>query len=93
MNGEVPANSTPKKIYIRSSVCRLCGGANESRHMLRILSKTGLEKYLPSKVYYTTVIALQSLFVENVKHSSTRYATLQSVKICKLNLNLNNTVQ
>ena len=32
MNSEVPAKSTPKKIYIRSSVCRLCGGANESSH-------------------------------------------------------------
>mgnify|MGYP006862600281 CR=1 FL=1 len=29
---EVPAKSTPKKIYVRSSVCRLCDGANESRH-------------------------------------------------------------
>ena len=49
---EVPAKSTPKKIYVRSSVCRLCGGADESRHMLRVLSKTGLEKNLPSKVHY-----------------------------------------
>ena len=52
MNSEVPVKSTPKKIYIRSSVCRLCGGAKESHHMLRVLSKTGLEKNLPSKVHY-----------------------------------------
>ena len=38
------------------------------------------------------MIALQ--FVENEKHSSTRYVTLsKSVKICKLNLSLNNTVR
>ena len=60
MNGEVPAKSTPKKIYIRSSVCRLCGGANESRHMLRVLSKTGLEKNLPSKVHYACGIAINN---------------------------------
>ena len=56
MNGEVPDTSTPKKIYICSSVCRLCGGANESRHMLRVFSKTGLEKNLPSKVHYGIAI-------------------------------------
>lgn len=55
---EVPAKSTPKKIYVRSSVCRLCGGANESRHMLRVLSKTGLEKNLPSKVHYACGITI-----------------------------------
>ena len=60
MNSEVPAKSTPKKIYIRSSVCRLCGGANESHHMLRVLSKTGLEKNLPSKVHYACGIAISN---------------------------------
>ena len=30
MKGEVPAKSTPTKIYIRNSVCRLCGGASDS---------------------------------------------------------------
>lgn len=73
---EVPAKSTPKKIYVRSSVCRLCGGANESRHMLRVLSKTGLEKNFPSKFHYACGITINvdgdcltklSLFVENVK--------------------------
>ena len=61
MNGEVPAKSTPKKIYIRSSSCRLCGGGNESHHMLRVLSKTGLEKNLPSKLHYACgIIAINN---------------------------------
>ena len=55
---EVSAKSTPKKIYVRGSVCRLCGGGNESRHMLRVLSKTDLEKNLPSKVHYACGIII-----------------------------------
>ena len=58
---EVPAKSTPKKICVHSSVCRLFGGANANvvvRQMLRVLSKTGLEKNLPSKVHYACGIAI-----------------------------------
>ena len=100
MNGEVPAKSTPKKIYIRSSVCRLCCGANESRHMLRVLSKTGLEKNLPSKVHYACGIAINNgdcltklicRKCEALIHKVCDFK--QSVRICKLNLNLNNIVR
>ena len=55
MYGEVPAKSTPKKIYIRSSVCR---GVNGNRHVLRVLRKTGLEKNIPLKVHYTCRIEI-----------------------------------
>ena len=58
---EVPAKSTPKMIYVHSSVCRLCGGANANvvvRHMLQVLSKAGLEKNLPLKVHYACGIAI-----------------------------------
>ena len=36
------AQSTPKNMYIRNSVCRLCSGAYKGPHMLRILGKTGI---------------------------------------------------
>ena len=36
------AQSTPKNMYIRNSVCSLCSGAYKSPHMLRILGKTGI---------------------------------------------------
>ena len=42
--------STPKKVHARNSVCRLCGGAYENRHLLRVFSKTGNEKNLASKI-------------------------------------------
>lgn len=50
--------STPKKIHARNSVCRLCGGAYESRHMLRILGKTGIDKNLPSKIHHACGITI-----------------------------------
>lgn len=42
--------STPKKVHTRNSVCQLCGGAYESRHMLRIFGKSGIDKNLPAKI-------------------------------------------
>ena len=36
------AQSSPKNVYIRNSVCSLCSGAYKSPHMLRILGKTGI---------------------------------------------------
>ena len=43
--------TTPTKISARNPVCRLCGGSNECRYMLRIFSKADLSKDLCSKVY------------------------------------------
>ena len=42
--------STPKKVHTRNSVCRLCGGAYESRYLLRAFGKKGNDKDLPSKI-------------------------------------------
>ena len=50
--------STPKKLHPRNSVCRLCGGAYESRHMLRVLSKSGIEKNLLAKIHYACGITI-----------------------------------
>lgn len=50
--------STPKKLHPRNSVCRLCGDANESRHMLRVLGKSGIEKNLPAKIHYACGITI-----------------------------------
>ena len=44
------AQATPKKVHARNSACQLCGGAYESRHMLRIFGKSGIEKDLPAKI-------------------------------------------
>ena len=45
--------STPKKITARSSICRLCGCSNESRHMLWIFGKSGSDKDICAKVKAT----------------------------------------
>ena len=50
--------STPKKLHPRNSVCRLCGGTYESRHMLRLLGKSGIEKNLPTKIHYACGITI-----------------------------------
>ena len=50
--------STPKKIHARNSVCRLCGGAYESRHMLRVLGKSGIDKNLPAKIHHACEITI-----------------------------------
>lgn len=50
--------STPKKVYDRNSVCRLCGGTYECRHMLRVFSKSGIEKDLCAKVQKTCGIQI-----------------------------------
>ena len=50
------ANVTPKKIYPKKSVqlysdsCRLCASIIESRHLVRVLSATGKQKNLQSKI-------------------------------------------
>ena len=49
---------TPRKISARNPVCRLCGNANETRHMLRIFSKSGKEKDLCFKVQKTCGIQI-----------------------------------
>ena len=41
---------TPTKISTRNPVCRLCCEAKESRHVIKIFSKTGLTKELCQKV-------------------------------------------
>ena len=50
--------STPKKIHARFSVCRLYGGAYESRHTLRILGKSGIDKNLPAKIRHACEITI-----------------------------------
>ena len=50
--------STPKKLHPRNSVCRLCGGTYESRHMLRVLGKSGIEKNLPAKIHHACGITI-----------------------------------
>ena len=50
--------STPKKLHTRNSVCRLCGGAYESRHMLRVLGKSGIEKNLYAKIHHVCGITI-----------------------------------
>ena len=50
--------STPKKLHPRNSMCRLCGGAYETRHMLRVLGKSGIEKNLPAKIHYVCGITI-----------------------------------
>ena len=50
--------STPKKFHPRNSVCRLCGDAYESRHMLRVLGKSGIDKNLPEKIHYACGITI-----------------------------------
>ena len=50
--------STPKKIHARNSVCRCCGGLYESRHMLRIFRKSGIDKNLPSRIFHACGIAI-----------------------------------
>ena len=49
---------TPKKLHPRNSVCRLCGGAYESRHMLWVLGKSGVEKNLPAKIHHVCGITV-----------------------------------
>ena len=49
---------TPRKISARNPVCRLCGNANETQHMLRIFSKSGKEKDLCFKVQKTCCIQI-----------------------------------
>ena len=46
-------NVTPTKVYNRNSVCRLCGGSYDSRHMLRVFGKAGIEKDIRRKVQTT----------------------------------------
>ena len=41
---------TPTKIATRNPVCRLCGGCQDTRHMLRIFSKAGTSKNLCVKI-------------------------------------------
>lgn len=41
---------TPKKVHARNSVCRLCVGAFETRHLLRVFGNAGKEKSLASKI-------------------------------------------
>ena len=50
--------STLKKIHARFSVCRLYGGAHESRHMLRVLGKSGIDKNLPAKIHHACEITI-----------------------------------
>lgn len=50
--------STPKKLHPRNLVCRLCGSAYESRHMLRVLGKSGIEKNLPAKIHHVCGITI-----------------------------------
>ena len=45
--------STPKKVHPRNSICRLCGDAFESRHLLRVFGrarKVGSDKNHASKI-------------------------------------------
>ena len=55
---KIMEQSTPKKIHARNSVCRLCGGAYDSRHMLRVFSKSGIDKNLPEKIHDTCDIMI-----------------------------------
>ena len=41
---------TPTKITTRNPVCRLCGGCQDTRHMVRIFSKAGTSKNLCVKI-------------------------------------------
>ena len=41
---------TPTKITTRNPVCRLCGGCQDTRHMVRIFSKAGTSKNLCAKI-------------------------------------------
>lgn len=64
---------TPRKISARNPVCPLCGNANETRHMLRIFSKSGKEKDLCFKVQRMTQI--RKWYVARVKLSCTKCTT------------------
>ena len=65
--------TTPTKISARNPVCRLCGGSNECRYMLRIFSKADLSKDLCSKVYKSCGIRPYKNFWGRYEASSVMY--------------------
>ena len=82
-------------------MCRHCGGAYESRHMIRVLGKSGIEKNLPAKIHHVCgitiserLIAFQSWSAGSAKNlSSTSATSNKRVQIFKVNLYWNKTVQ
>lgn len=52
-------NLTPKKIYVRNP-CYLCGCSYESRYMIRIFGKSGIEKDLCAKIVNTCGVVIRN---------------------------------
>ena len=55
---KIMEQSTPTNIHARNSVCRLCGGAYDSHHILRVFSKNGIRKNLLAKIHDTCEIMI-----------------------------------
>ena len=53
-------NMTPKKICVRSLCCCSCGSSYQSRYMIRIFGKSGIEKDLCAKIVSTCGVTIRN---------------------------------